>query len=96
MYDRFEYTITLRPDDKIAHAKWGIDEPDGKIVVYNRVTSILVVKRPGSKYWSQLPPGPTHGYSPARFEVYKIRHIEEMGLLHKLKVKLCVEFPVRS
>jgi len=86
------YRIYLRTDLNTA-GLGGIDQPDAKMI--KRVGDIMVLKVPGYKYWAQLPPGPTHSYAPAEYQVYSITKTETFGLLETIEAERLVDFPVR-
>ena len=87
------YRLYVRTDSQLASVG-GIDQPDAPIV--KRTENILVLKVPGHKYWSQLPPGPTHGYAPAEYQVYSITKTETAGLLETIEAERLVDYPVRE
>lgn len=65
--NRYRLENTHDQDNPIKFS--GIEMPASKIVAEQG--DYLVVKIPGHKYWIQNPPGPTHAYAPAEFNVLR-------------------------
>jgi len=92
--------FTIRKDKQIVSLS-GIDQPDGEIVGRSQYGAIapgdlIAIKVPGHKYWSQLPPGPTHSYAPAEFQILRIDETEDIGEVLHCKGEVVLRFLARK
>jgi len=86
------YTIVHRTDTAMAGIQ-GFDQPDAKVVYFHN--AVMVLKVPGHKYWTQLPPD-SMSYAPAEFQVYMIESTQDVGLIQRHRATRLCQFPVRE